>query len=88
AGYRARINDGSGAVEVLIPYGIITDGGGKNGLDGFLDLLDLPSYPFGVNIGDTLTVYGFVRNVNGQEEILIGGEGVLQVGNSNVYFID
>ena len=88
AGYRARINDGSGAVEVLIPYGIITDGGGGNGLDGFLDLLDLPSYPFGVNIGDTLTVYGFVRNVNGQEEILIGGEGFLQVGNSNVYFID
>ena len=88
AGYRARINDGSGTVEVLIPYGIITDGGAGNGLDGFFDLLDLPSYPFGVNIGDTLTVYGFVRNVNGQEEILIGGEGVLQVGNSNVYFID
>ncbi len=88
AGYRARINDGSGAVEVLIPYGIITDGGAGNGLDGFFDLLDLPSYPFGVNIGDTLTVYGFVRNVNGQEEILVGGEGVLQIGNSNVYFID
>ena len=88
AGYRARINDGSGTVEVLIPYGIITDGGAGNGLDGFFDLLDLPSYPFGVNIGDTLTVYGFVRNVNGQEEILIGGEGVLQFGTSIVHFID
>ena len=89
AGYRARINDGSGAVEVLIPYGIITDGGGVNNPpDGFLNLPDLPSYPFGVNIGETLTVYGFVRNVNGQEEILIGGEGVLQIGNSNFHFID
>jgi hypothetical protein len=56
--------------------------------DGFLNLPDLFSYPFGVNIGETLTVYGFVRNVNGQEEILIGGEGFLQIGNSNFFFID
>ena len=73
-GYRATIDDGSGEIDILLPYGIIFDSDG----DLSLELQDLEQYPISVNIGDPLTVYGFLRDNNGSLELIVASVGALE----------
>ncbi len=73
-GYRATVNDGTGGLDVLLPYGIITDTDG----DLLPELQDMEQWPIGVNIGETLTVYGFLRDNSGTLELIVASEGALE----------
>ena len=92
-GYRTLIDDGSGgSVSVLIPFGILRDSNN----DSVLNFEDLVQYidnipyqrPIAVDVGSSLTVYGFLRDNNGTLELVVAGEGFLETspGVAN-YFI-
>ena len=75
-GFRTTIDDGSGGnVVVLVPYGILTN----SNTNPALELQDFEQFPFGVNNGDLLTVYGFLRDNNGILELVVASEGALEI---------
>ncbi|OUU20232.1 MAG: hypothetical protein CBC13_10955 [Planctomycetia bacterium TMED53] len=89
-GYRATVNDGTGDLDVLLPYGIITDTDG----DLFPEIQDLeqwanpPFPPFPFNIGDSITVFGFLYSNNGTMELIVASEGLLETSPGfNEFFI-
>jgi hypothetical protein len=65
-GYRCRINDGTGSINVFLPVNVIDPfNSGAN------FLTDLVSWPIGANIGEALSVTGFLRHFGGEFEIVI-----------------
>ncbi|PCJ07384.1 MAG: hypothetical protein COB10_12235, partial [Planctomycetota bacterium] len=72
-GFQARINGGSGAVNILFPFEVFGD---LNG-DGFINLGDIlygqvtGVISFDMVVGGNLQVAGFARNHDGETEIVI-----------------
>ncbi|MEO2150615.1 MAG: hypothetical protein ABGY15_10590 [bacterium] len=73
-GFQARINGGSGPVNVLLPFGAMGDLTG----DGVIDFSDFSTSlstpiinPFHVAVGGNLQVVGFARNHDGETEIVV-----------------
>jgi len=65
-GFRARLDDGSGGVNVFLPGAVIDPFG--SGADFLTDLI---TYPIGVTIGAPLSVTGFLRHFDGDYEIVV-----------------
>jgi hypothetical protein len=72
-GFQARINGGSGDVNILFPFEVFGDLTG----DGFIDLNDILNgqvtgvIDFDMVIGGNLQVTGFARNHDGETEIVV-----------------
>jgi DNA/RNA endonuclease YhcR with UshA esterase domain len=65
-GYRCRINDGTGSINVFLPVNVIDPfNSGAN------FLTDLVAWPIGANIGEPLSVTGFLRHFGGEFEIVV-----------------
>ncbi|MDE0960059.1 MAG: hypothetical protein OSB09_04695 [Planctomycetota bacterium] len=65
-GYRCRLDDGSGAINVFLPVNVIDPFG-----TGANFLTDVLTWPIGVNIGQALSVTGFLRHFDGENEIVV-----------------
>ena len=65
-GYRCRIDDGTGSINVFLPVTVIDP------LNSGADFLtDLVTWPIGVNIGQALSVTGYLRHFDGEFEIVV-----------------
>ena len=65
-GYRCRIDDGTGSINVFLPVNVIDPLFSGAGF-----LTDLVTWPIGVNIGQPLAVTGFLRHFDGEFEIVV-----------------